>query len=355
MNTDELLKGYDTGNLTIGTLASHSALQIMHGAKKEGFTTILVALRDRAWFYREFDHLIDLIIEVDSWRDVCKPELVEELRSYNTILVPHGSFVEYVGLECGESIKVPLFGTRSLLRVEADQKLKMLLLMKAGIPTPRVYGLSDDIREPVIVKLPGAKGGKGYFIASSNSEVEAKLRKYIEDGVLRNPGEAIIQEYLVGVTAYFHYFYSPVLNRLELLGADIRYESDVDGLRRLPVRILGKLGVDPTFTVVGNLPLVLRESLLPRIIEYGKRFVDASRGMASPGVIGPFCLESVIDRELNIKVFEFSGRIVAGTNLYIDGSPYSYLYWDQPVCMGRRIAIEVRLALENGLLEKIVT
>ncbi|MEL9908543.1 MAG: formate--phosphoribosylaminoimidazolecarboxamide ligase [Desulfurococcus sp.] len=355
MNTDELLKGYDTGNLTIGTLASHSALQIMHGAKKEGFTTILVALRDRAWFYREFDHLIDLIIEVDSWRDVCKPEIVEELRSYNTILVPHGSFVEYVGLECGESIKVPLFGTRSLLRVEADQKLKMLLLMKAGIPTPRVYGLSDDIREPVIVKLPGAKGGKGYFIASSNSEVEAKLRKYIEDGVLRNPGEAIIQEYLVGVTAYFHYFYSPVLNRLELLGADIRYESDVDGLRRLPVRILGKLGVDPTFTVVGNLPLVLRESLLPRIIEYGKRFVDASRGMASPGVIGPFCLESVIDRELNIKVFEFSGRIVAGTNLYIDGSPYSYLYWDQPVSMGRRIAIEVRLALENGLLEKIVT
>jgi len=58
---------------------------------------------------------------------------------------------------------------------------------------------------------------------------------------------------------------------------------------------------------------------------------------------------------MNIKVFEFSGRIVAGTNLYLNGSPYSYLYWNEPMSTGRRIAREVKLAVERGELNKIVT
>ncbi|MDT7894888.1 MAG: DUF1297 domain-containing protein [Desulfurococcales archaeon] len=62
-----------------------------------------------------------------------------------------------------------------------------------------------------------------------------------------------------------------------------------------------------------------------------------------------------MDRDLKIKVFEFSGRIVAGTNLYIDGSPYSYLYWEEPMSTGRRIARELRLAIEKGQLSKVLT
>ncbi|MEM1639802.1 MAG: DUF1297 domain-containing protein, partial [Desulfurococcaceae archaeon] len=74
-----------------------------------------------------------------------------------------------------------------------------------------------------------------------------------------------------------------------------------------------------------------------------------------PGVIGPFCLESIITETMDIVVFEFSGRIVAGTNLYIDGSPYSYLYWNEPMSTGRRIARELKMAIEKNVLHRVLT
>jgi len=107
--------------------------------------------------------------------------------------------------------------------------------------------------------------------------------------------------------------------------------------------------------VVGNIPVVLRESLLPKVLEYGFKFVEVTKRSLPPGVVGPFCLESVIDRDLNIVVFEFSGRIVAGTNLYITGSPYSYLYWNEPMSVGRRIAREIKLAVEKSMLRSVLT
>ncbi|MEM1703579.1 MAG: DUF1297 domain-containing protein, partial [Zestosphaera sp.] len=147
----------------------------------------------------------------------------------------------------------------------------------------------------------------------------------------------------------------PVLERLEITGADIRYESDIDGLRRIPIEKLKEIGVEPTFTVVGNIPVVLRESLLPTVYSYGEKFVNKTKEVLPPGVVGPFCLEGVVDRDANIKIFEFSGRIVAGTNLYVNGSPYTYLYWDEPMSVGRRIAREIRLAVEKNRLSSVIT
>jgi 5-formaminoimidazole-4-carboxamide-1-(beta)-D-ribofuranosyl 5'-monophosphate synthetase len=46
---------------------------------------------------------------------------------------------------------------------------------------------------------------------------------------------------------------------------------------------------------------------------------------------------------------------VAGTNLYIDGSPYSGLIYDEPMSMGRRIAREVKMAVKTGRLEEVIT
>lgn len=351
----DILSRYDLNNLSIATLASHSSLQIVHGAKKEGFRTLLVVTDDRLWFYRQFKHLVDDFVVVRRWSELCSEDVVEALRKRNSIFVPHGSFVEYVGIECATRLPVPIFGLRSLFPVEADQYAKMRLLSSAGIPIPRVYSVDEEPDGLVIVKLPGAKGGRGYFIASSKGEIVQGLRKLLDEGVVRSVDGVMVQEYLVGVTAYFHYFYSPVLDRLEITGADIRYESDVDGLRRIPVKKLLELGLEPTFTVVGNIPVVLRESIMPVVMDYGARFVEATKTQLPPGVIGPFCLEAVIGRDAGVKVFEFSGRIVAGTNLYIDGSPYTYLYWDEPMSVGRRISREVKLALERGVLEKVVT
>lgn len=355
MYVEEVLREYELDMLTIATLASHSSLQIVHGAKTEGFRTALVVLRDRFWFYSQFSRLVDRFVVVDSWSELCTERVVSELRELNAVFIPHGSYIEYVGLDCAASLPLPIFGLRSLYRVEADQWAKISLLREAGIPVPRVYKAGESFEGVVIAKLPGAKGGKGYFVARTPQEVARKIESLVRLGFIKDPSEVLLQEYLLGVTAYFHYFHSPILGRTEILGADIRYESDVDGLRRVPVAISLELGLEPTFTVVGNIPLALRESLLPEILELGMKFVKATQGKLPPGIIGPFCLESVIDRDLKIQIFEFSGRIVAGTNLYIDGSPYSYLYWEEPMSTGRRIARELRLAIEKGQLSKVLT
>ncbi|MEM1682844.1 MAG: formate--phosphoribosylaminoimidazolecarboxamide ligase [Ignisphaera sp.] len=355
MDIDRVIAEYDPEKISVATLASHSSLQILHGAKLEKFSTVLICTKDRLWFYNNFKHLIDHIIVVESWRDLCNDEVVLQLRSRNSVLIPHGSYVEYVGLKCAENIPIPIFGSRYLFSIEADQHKKMALLKKAGIPIPETFNLEDEITKPVIVKLPGAKGGKGYFIAMSKDKIIEKINEYMKKGIVKNLDEIIIQEYIVGVTAYYHYFYSPILDRVEILGADIRYESDIDGIKRIPPNISIHIDLEPTFTVVGNIPLVLRESLLPKVLEYGIKFVEAAKSSVPSGIVGPFCLESIIDRDMNIKVFEFSGRIVAGTNLYIDGSPYSYLYWNEPMSTGRRISRELRMAIERNVLQKVLT
>jgi 5-formaminoimidazole-4-carboxamide-1-(beta)-D-ribofuranosyl 5'-monophosphate synthetase len=348
----EIVEEYDADRVSIAVLASHSALQILHGAKAEGLRTVLVSTLDRLGLYSEYSHLIDHIVVVASWRETCSRSVVSLLRRLNSILVPHGSFVEYVGPDCAESIEVPIFGLRSIVRVESSQREKMKLLREAGIPVPREYSLEDEFEGPVIVKLPGAKGGRGYFLAMSSAEVREQLSRLAREGLLRDPADAIIQEYVVGVPAYYHYYQSPLENKLMLTGADVRYETTVDGLRRLPPDIASRY--KPTYVVTGNIPLVLRESLLTKVLDYGRRFVKATRRLLPPGIFGPFSLESIVKDSLDIIVFEFSGRIVAGTNIYIGGSPYTALY-GEGLSVGRLIARDVKLAAERGKLKEVVT
>jgi 5-formaminoimidazole-4-carboxamide-1-(beta)-D-ribofuranosyl 5'-monophosphate synthetase len=332
-----ILKTYDLDRLAIATVASHTALQILRGAKKYGFRTIAVARgEETARFYRQFSFIDEMwTADFSNFRKVA-----ERLASSNAVLIPHGSYVEYVGWRQALEAPVPTLGCRELLKWEADQFKKMSLLEKAGISTPKIYRSAEEAEGPVIVKLFGAKGGRGYFVARDRGELARRLAAVSEPH--------IIQEYLFGVPAYYHYFASPVYSRVEIFGADIRYESNVDG------RTFG--WAEPTFVVVGNLPLVLRESLLPRIQDYGERFAKAVEEVVGCRMAGPYCLESIIRDDMSIVVFEFSGRIVAGTNIYMGyGSPYSVLYFDRPMDMGERIAHEIREAVKIGKLEHLFT
>ncbi|MGC9106530.1 MAG: formate--phosphoribosylaminoimidazolecarboxamide ligase, partial [Thermoprotei archaeon] len=313
--------------LNIVTIGSHSSLQILHGAKKEGFGTVAVLPKGREEFYSQFS-FIDKVL---TYKD--EDEALELINSVeNGVLIPHGSLVEYIGSERVAKIKLPIFGNRFLFEHEADQKKKMALLKEAGIKVPEQFEDPDDVDRLAIVKLPGAKGGRGYFISNDRSFIKSKLEEYIKKNIINSVDDVIIQEYVVGVPMYFQFFNSVMMNRLELTGIDIRYETNVDGLRRVPSEYLS--GYEPTFVVVGNIPAVARESLLPRAYQYAKSFVETVGKKVPPGMIGPFCLESVVTDQGEIVVFEFSGRIVAGTNLYIDGSPYSWLYWDEPMSVG---------------------
>jgi len=330
---------------SIATIASHSALQIMKGAKQEGFRTALICLKDRINVYSRFRHLIDNYLIIREYKDIVSKGIQKSLLDLNAIIIPHGSFVEYVGVDNIYRIECPVFGNRKLLEWEHNQFKKYELLKSAEISVPKVYNDPSEVDRLVIVKLPGAKGGQGYFLAKNKNELIRKANK-----LKINLAEALIQEYIIGTPMYFQYFYSPLFNRLELLGSDIRYESNIDGLKRIPFHI-----ADPTFTVVGNIPVVLRESLLSQVFDYGEKFVSITKEKVPPGAIGPYCLEAVCTNHLKIIVFEFSGRIVAGTNLYIMGSPYSWLYFDEPMSMGRRIAREIKLALENNELNKVIS
>jgi len=98
----------------------------------------------------------------------------------------------------------------------------------------------------------------------------------------------------------------------------------------------------------------VRESLLPQMFEMGQRVVDVSKQICGKGLFGPFCLETIITRKLEIFVFEISARIVAGTNPFIEGSPYSALKYDVPMSTGRRIARDIKEAIEAGKLADVL-
>ena len=85
----------------------------------------------------------------------------------------------------------------------------------------------------------------------------------------------------------------------------------------------------------------------------GLEAVEKARELAPPGIIGPFCLETVITDDLKIFTFEISARIVAGTNVGIGTSPYAYLRYGENMYMGRRIAVEIKEAVKQKRLNEI--
>jgi 5-formaminoimidazole-4-carboxamide-1-(beta)-D-ribofuranosyl 5'-monophosphate synthetase len=345
---ESVLEKYDKKNLVVGTIGSHTALQILKGAKDEGFKTLAICNEKMAKLYKDFG-VADEILMVESYKDILKEEFMKKLVSKNVILIPHGSFVEYVGAKnIEDKLAVPVFGNRLVLEWESERTKERKWLEKANIKVPKVFRDPSGIDCVVMVKFPGARGGSGYFLANDEKEFYEKLEK---SPIKEN---YTIQEYIVGNLFYPHYFYSPLTNKVELMSMDIRYESNVACLNRLPVDALMKYKIEPTYVVTGNTPVVARESLLPDIIGMGERLIKASKEIFPPGLTGPYCLEMICRDNLEFVVFEISARIVAGTNLYMDGSPYSKLLYDEPMSTGRRIAREIKNAAKKGALAETV-
>jgi 5-formaminoimidazole-4-carboxamide-1-(beta)-D-ribofuranosyl 5'-monophosphate synthetase len=250
-----------------------------------------------------------------------------------------------------------MFGNRELLRWEADRKLQEELLRKAGLRLPSTLKTPEDIDRLIIAKLPGAKGGRGYFLAASPESFHKKFSDMVSRGLLieDDKGRIHLQEYLLGVNVYPSYFSSIIRDEVEILGIDRRYESAVDAIGRVSASEQLEIQANPTYTIVGNIPIVVRESLLPELIRMGDSVHETARRLAPPGIIGPFCLETVITDDLKIHTFEISARIVAGTNAGIGTSPYAYLKYGENMYMGRRIALEIKEALEQGRLLEVLT
>ena len=326
----------------IATIGSHSALQILKGAKDEGFSTIAICLKGRERPYKLFN-VADEIITINSYNELLK--IQDKLIKRNAIFIPHASLIAYFGIDKVESFKVPYYGNKNILRFESDRRIERKWLKKSGLKLPRIFENPQDIDRAVIVKFHGAQGGRGYFLAKNERDFKQKIRLHPGDK------EYVIQEYIVGVPMFIHYFYSPLTNELEIMGFDIRYESNVDSLGRVSARDQMALPkIDPSYVIVGNIPVVIRESFLPRVIEMGERVIKESRKLTKNGLWGPFCLEAILTPDEEIRVFEISARIVAGTNPYVDGSPYTWLKYNEPMSTGRRIAREIKIAIKKNKL-----
>ena len=340
--------------VSIATLGSHCALQVLKGAKDEGFKTILLCEKKREHLYRRFG-FIDEIFLMDSFLELFEQNCESMLQENNSILIPHGTLISQMSSEQIESIKTPVFGNKYILRWESDRALKEQLMKEAKLNVPKSIPNPKQINSLVIAKRHGAAGGKGYFLASSEKEYNKKRDELVKQGLISGDNDLYIQEYSSGVLAYLQFFYSPLKNELEFFGVDQRHESDIDGLARIPAE--NQLATDKTssFNVIANSPLVLRESLLDDVYKMGENFVEASAKLVPPGMNGPFCIEGVYDDEAHFHTFEFSARIVAGTNIFITGSPYTALIYDEPMSMGRRIAREIKQAETENKLKNIIT
>ncbi|MDP2767141.1 MAG: formate--phosphoribosylaminoimidazolecarboxamide ligase [Candidatus Methanoperedens sp.] len=348
----DILEGYDKDELAIATVCSHSSLQIFDGARKEGFKTIGICMGAPPKFYDAFPKAKpDEFFIVRDYKEILSK--TKELAVKNAIIIPHGSFVEYLGAVNFQNLQLPTFGNRRVLEWESDREMSRKWLEAAGIKMPRQIKNPEDIDSPMMVKYYGAKGGMGFFVVKNYTDFQKRIN---------TKEKYTIQEFVLGTRYYMHYFYSPIkkegytLSRgsLELLGIDRRVESNADEIFRIgsPTE-LAEAGIYPTFVVTGNLPLMIRESLLPKIFEMGEQVVEKSLELFD-GMIGPFCLETVVTDQLELKVFEISARIVAGTNLYISGSPYSDLV-EEKLSTGRRIAREIKNAQEMGLLSEVIS
>lgn len=359
---DEIIKRYDVSKIKLATVCSHSALQLFYGARQEGFETIGICEKNRKEVYEAFPLAKpDEFLIVDKFRDVLGAREQEFLRKENAVVIPHGSFVEYVGPDDLENkFLVPMFGNRRTLKWEGDRKKQREWLKESGLSLPKEFKEIGEAKGKAFVKLSGAKGGRGFFAVNSEEELRERLRTRVNNGLIsQTDSENItIQEFIPGVRYYVHYFYSPFYKngiragegRVELLSMDKRIEPIDECYRGFPEIV-------PEFfdyTVTGNQPVIVRESLIPDLVRFGVNVVNTSIKLFPPGMLGPFCLETIYHPNKGFTIFEISARIVAGTNLYPQGSPYACYIFDEPMSTGRRIAREIGEGIKNKKLEKII-
>ena len=376
-----ILEDYERLKLRIGMTASHSALDICDGAIEEGFSTVAYCQKGREKTYSEYFKtqrtssgrvrrgMVDKSIILDSFNDVIKPGRQQKMRDRNVIYIPNRSFTSYSSIgDIENNFHVPMFGSRNMLRMEerTEEQDYYWILDKAGLPYPEAIANPEDIDCLVIVKLHHAqkKLERGFFTCASFEEYQQKSEVLLKDGVIDQESldGARIERYVIGPVFNLNFFYSPLeeeMPKLELLGVDWRFESSLDGHVRLPAPQQMTMPPNqqiPEMTVVGHNTATIRESLLENAFELGEKFVTASKEHYDPGIIGPFCLQTCIDKDMNYYIYDVAPRLGGGTNVHMNtGHPYGNSTWRKPVSSGRRIAIELRRAAEQDRLLEVLT
>lgn len=367
-NATKLLQGKPT----IAVLGSHSALEVCLGAKKQGFKTLVVAQKGRDKTYADYfkSHngmgCVDQVLYVKQFKDILKEDVQKTLLKKNAIFVPHRSFEVYINdydaIE--KKFMVPMFGNRFLLRAEerSEHQNQYDILKKATISFPKIFKSPKEIDRLVIVKVLQQKISfeRGFFLVSSPQEFEKEAIKRIKQQIISRDTlqKAVIEEFIIGAPINFNFFYSPLRNKLELVGTDMRRQTNLEGFLRLPSpqqqQALKYLEV--SFKEIGHVAVTILESLIEEVMETGERFVRAAKEMYPHGVIGPFGLQALVRPMFpkhEIVVYDVAPRMPGSPG--IAATPYSTYLYGRSVSMGERVAMEIKEAIRKKQLQKILT
>lgn len=360
-----ILKKYDlrqANDATIGMIASHSALDLADGATDEGFQTAAICEIGRHKTYSRYKRIITETLLVDKFSDILDEGMQKKLRDRNTIVVPNRSLTAYVPVEKIENdLHVPVFGNKYMLKTD-DRILQRDLFKEAGLLFPKQIKSYKEIDGLCMVKAmePKKKIERAFFTCTSPSEFEKKYEAIFgirpDDQIGKN--DIWIEEYVIGAQFSFNYFYSPLKDEVEFLGIDTRIQTNIGGLRKLPLdvdeQVKRKLAANAKYIEIGHESATIRESMLEKVYEIADKFVETSKKLYSPqGIIGPFALQGAVTEDQDIIVYDLSPRMPGSPVLY--SSPYSKYYFGHNVTSGRRVAMEIRKAIETNQLDKIIT
>ncbi len=406
----ELVATYDPRKITIGVLGGHSALDVCQGVKKFGFKTLVIAQKGREKTYTEYYKVrsfsedkklkekeesgccggggcgdegggcgdsddggvgnfqigcVDDVIVVDKFSDITNPALQERLRKMNVVFIHNRYFWVYCDFEKIEKeFFVPIYGNRAAVKLEErDQpKNQYWLLKEAGIRTPKIFSSYKEIDRLAIVKVNEATRGyeRAFFLASSAEQCLETAKKMAKEGkiTMESFEKAVIEEYVLGAHVNLNFFYSPLVERLELMGTDTRRQTNLDGFLRLPAdqQLEVLQHQQPKMIETGHYAVTMKESLVEKAYEIGEKFVAVMGREVAPGMIGPFALQGAVvaeDGREEFVVFDVSMRIPGSPGTKF--TPYSgYLFGDS-LSYGERIGIELRSAINQGRLAELVS
>jgi 5-formaminoimidazole-4-carboxamide-1-(beta)-D-ribofuranosyl 5'-monophosphate synthetase len=211
-----------------------------------------------------------------------------------------------------------------------------------------------------MVKAPNAKVSfeRAFFLASDPIEYHTIAGRLVDDGVITPEGlaSARIEEYALGPSVNLNFFFSPLLEELELCGTDTRRQTNLDGFRNVPPSAFEALrNVGLKLEEAGHIATTMLESMLEPAFEMGENFVVAAREAAHPGIIGPFALQCIITAgpPKELVCYDVSLRIPGSPGTRY--TPYSAYRWNRDVSVGERIAMEIVMARDTNRLAAVLT
>ena len=345
----------------IGVLGSHSALEIMDGAKDEDFGTLVFCQKGREVPYQRFSRIADEIKIVNKFKDMASQANQKIMRKSETIIVPHRSLTAYLGYDILENkLKVPIFGNRKLFQAEEreNKRNQYYLLKKAGIKLPRIFENPKSINRPAIVKVmeKDRKLERAFFTVTSYADYKEKSEAKIKKGIIarKDLEKASIEELVIGTYMNFNFFHTPISEQVDFIGIERRLQTNIHDYNALPAKQQLEMDVPLQNIEVGHTPASIRESLLEKVFKMGDKFVRAVKKEYTPGIIGPFSLQSVITKDLEMIVYDVSLR-VPGNPIVATTSPYTKYQYGATFGIGRRIAMEIKRAIEEDKIKDIIT